>query len=705
LGRKSVEDLEKLPEMTDPNKLAALRILMSSASAAYIAAPQLFPLIVCHIVRLSVKYGNAPLSGFGYVTYGLILVGALGQIKSGYQFGQFAQRLIERLQARELKAKLMTVFYGFIAHWQAPAQASLAPLLEGYQSGLETGDLEYAVNNVLMYCYNAFACGRKLDWLEPEVDKYLHVMEKFKQERSLRGHRLRKQLILNLTGRAEDVLLFKGAAYDEEIMLPRLIEANDQSEICVHYVYKSMFHYLFHDYEAALEYAELAAKNLENILGQMLIPVHNYFHSLALLALYPAAAPPTQKQYLKQVRTNQKKLKKWAAHAPANYLHKYHLVEAEYARVRQENEKAIIAYQQAITLAKAHEYIHEEALAHELAALFYLTNDFLNIAKSYMLDARYAYLHWGASAKVQHLDQKYPQLLSAISNDIAAALEITTESHLSGSSSQTTPAGRSDVLDLQTVIKASQAISGEIMLDTLLEKLMEIVIENAGAQKGFLILEKAGQLVIEAEGRVDTTEVTVLQSIPVGAAENPDLSVAIVNYVYRTREDVVLNDATEAGPFTQDAYVIQNRSVSILCTPLTNQGKLSGILYLENKATAGAFTPARLELLRLLSAQIAISIENASLYTNVEYSEKKYRTLFEDSRDTIFITTVKGEIIDINPAGLELFGYTRPEILQLNVRDFYLNPDDRLKILEMHQQEGGIKDFETRLKRKDGTII
>jgi PAS domain S-box-containing protein len=705
LGRKRVEDLEKLPEMTDPDKLAALRILMSSASAAYIATPQMFPLIVCHIVRLSVKYGNAPLSGFGYVTYGLILAGALGQIKSGYEFGQFAQRLMERLQAKELKAKLTTVFHGFISHWQEPAQVSLAPLLEGYQSGLETGDLEYAANNVLMYCYNAFACGRKLDWLEPEVDKYLHVMEKFKQERPLRGHRLRKQLILNLTGRAEHVLRFKGEAYDEETMLPRLIEANDQTETCVYYVYKSMFSYLFHDYEAALEYAELAAQNLEAILGQILIPVQNCFHSLALLALYPAAPPAKQKQYLKTVRANQKKLKKWADHAPANCQHKYHLVEAEYARVTQDNEKAMIAYRQAINLAKMHEYIHEEALANELAALFYLANDFTNIAKTYMFDARYAYLHWGASAKVQHLDQKYARLLSHISSDTTATYDITAESRLSGSSSQTTPGGRSDVLDLQTVIKASQAISGEIMLGTLLEKLMEIVIENAGAQTGFLILEKEGQLVIEAEGRVDKTEVTVLQSTPVGTAENPDLSVAIVNYVYRTRENVVLNDATETGPFSQDAYVIQNRPVSILCTPLINQGKLSGILYLENKATTGAFTPARLELLKLLSAQIAISIENASLYTNVEYSEKKYRALFEDSRDTIFITTVEGKIIDINPAGLELFGYTRQEILQLNVRDFYLNPDDRLRLLEISQQEGDIKDFETQFKRKDGTII
>lgn len=705
LGRKSIEDLETLPEMTDPDKLAAMRILMSSASAAYIAAPQMFPLIVCHIVRLSVKHGNTSLSTFGYVTYGLILAGALGQIKSGYEFGQFSQRLMERLQAKELKAKLMTVFHGFVSHWQEPARASLAPLLEGYQSGLETGDLEYAANNVLMYCYNAFSCGRKLDWLEPEVDKYLHVMEKFKQERPLRGHRLRKQLILNLTGQAEHVLRFKGEAYDEDTMLPRLIEANDQTEICVYHVYKSMFSYLFHDYEAALEYAELAAKNLESILGQILIPVQNYFHSLALLALYPAVPPARQKQYLKTVRANQKKLKKWADHAPANCRHKYHLVEAEYARVRQDNEKAMIAYREAINLAKTHEYIHEEALANELAALFYLANDFTGIAKTYLFDARYAYLHWGASAKVQHLDQKYARLLSTISSDSTATFEVTSESHLSVSSSQTAPASHSNVLDLQTVIKASQAISGEIMLGTLLEKLMEIVIENAGAQTGFLILEKEGQLVIEAEGRVDKTEVTVLQSIPVGAAENPDLSVAIVNYVYRTRENVVLNNATEAGPFTQEAYVLQNRPVSILCTPLINQGKLGGILYLENKATVGAFTPARLELLKLLSAQIAISIENARLYTDVERSEKKYRALFEDSRDTIFITTADGAIIDINQAGPDLFGYTRQEILRLNVWDFYLNLEDRRSLLEISKREGAVKDFEAQFKRKDGTIL
>ncbi len=257
--------------------------------------------------------------------------------------------------------------------------------------------------------------------------------------------------------------------------------------------------------------------------------------------------------------------------------------------------------------------------------------------------------------------------------------------------------------------KASQAIAGEIVLDKLLTRLMKIVIENAGAQRGYLLLEKQGQWVIEAEGEVDKADVTtMLQSIPIAEqlllAEQL-LPRSIINYVARTKEDIVLNDATKEGPFARDPYIVAEQPKSVLCAPLINQGRLTGILYLENNLTTAAFTEDRLTVLNLLSSQAAISIENARLYTNLEVSEKKYRTLFEDSKDTIFITTPEGKIIDVNQAGLNLLGYTRTEMMQMNAQDLYVNPADRLKFRREIELQGSVRDFEVKLRGKNGIEI
>jgi serine phosphatase RsbU (regulator of sigma subunit) len=302
-------------------------------------------------------------------------------------------------------------------------------------------------------------------------------------------------------------------------------------------------------------------------------------------------------------------MKKWAYHAPMNYQHKYDLVEAERARVLNRDADAMEYYDRAIAGAKENEYVNEEALALELTAKFYLEKGREKIAQVYMMDARYAYLRWGAMAKVKDLDERYPQLLRK-SETAASSLDDTMTDATS------TGEGKGSVLDLSTVMKASQTISGEIVLEKLLQQMMRIVIENAGAEKGFLILEQKGQLMIEAEAGVGQDDIRVLQSVPV--KDNPAVSEGIINYVARTKERVILNDAVHEGDFRDEPYIVEKQPKSILCTPLIHQGKLSGILYLENNLTTGAFTADRLEMLNLLSAQAAISIENASLYENLE---------------------------------------------------------------------------------------
>ena len=344
-------------------------------------------------------------------------------------------------------------------------------------------------------------------------------------------------------------------------------------------------------------------------------------------------------------------MKKWAYYAPANYQNKYELVEAERARVLGKQAKAMEYYECAIRGAKEQGFIQEEAIAYERAAEFYFSIGREEIAQLYIKNAYYCYARWGAKAKVKDLESEYPQIIVGATNQTGVkSISITVSS--SG--------GNPEVLDLTTVMKASQALAGEIILDKLLKKLMNTVIENAGAQKGFLILEKESNWVIEAEGAVDADEVTILQSIPVNSinssSQTPLLSAAIVNYVTRTQENVVLNDATHEGQFTHDLYIVATQPKSILCTPLLHQGKLSGILYLENNLTTGAFTPDRLEVLKLLSSQAAISLQNAQLYVALRENEIRLTQFLEAMPVGVFVLNADGRPYYANQTAQQILG-------------------------------------------------
>lgn len=617
LAGKRIDGLIDLPEMTDAYKLTAMRMLSRGSAPAYFAVPQLFPLIVFKQINLSVKYGNAPLSAFAYAAYGLILCGVLGDINSGYQFGELALSLLERFNAKALKAKTFVVVNGHIRPWKEHIRETLTPWLEAYQSGLETGDLEYAAYAAYQYPAHSFFAGKALASLEREMASYSKTLGQLKQEIALNYNEMYRQVVLNLTGRSENPCRLIGESYNEDKMLPLHLEANDKTAIGYLYAHKMFLCYLFQEPHQAIENADRLKKHLDGLPGLQVVPLFYFYDSLARLAVYASAPRLEQKHFLKQVASNQKKMKKWANFAPMNHRHKFDLVEAERARVLGQETRAMEYYDSAIASAKENEYLQEEALANELAAKFYLSTGKEKIAQTYMMDARYAYLRWGATAKVKDLDEKYAWLLAKVSLDTRTEVDGTPRGTLTDRSLTTQEGSIS--LDLNTVMKASQTISGEIVLDKLLEKMMRIVIENAGAQRGCLILEKKGKLVVEAEATVEAqraASVHVLQSIPVEG--NPSLSEGVIHYVVRTQENVVLNDAAREGQFTYDSYIAKNHPKSILCLPLIHQGKISAILYLENNLTIGAFTADRLEVLNLLSSQAAISIENARLYENLE---------------------------------------------------------------------------------------
>jgi class 3 adenylate cyclase len=628
LAGRPAEELIGLPEMTEVYRLAAMRLLSIVSSAAYFGAPTLLPILVFKMVALSVKHGNAPESALAYAMYGLILCGQIGDVEAGYKFGQLALKLLEKLKTREHKAKTMAIVLMFINHWKAPIRQSLGPLLEAHHSALETGDLEYAARSIFVHSLHSFLAGRELAELNQEIVAQRELLNQLKQAQVFQVNELYGRAITILAGASDTATApldrqrsgLAGAGQGNLVDLledwPHF-ETQDKSLFFNLYFNKLILCYLFGHYHKAVELANLARGYLDSSMAMFSEPVFHFYDSLARLALFLETSELDGvglPNFLEPVAANQQKLKSWAAHAPMNHLHKYYLVEAEYAHAFGQDGAAREYYDQAITLAQQHQYLNEEALANELAARFYLAREQTEIAIIYLQKAHYAYSQWGAWRKVKELEKSYPQLLAKIQ---ARQLDPKSTTHLAATV-QTTSSGLSS-LDLRSVLKATQIISSEIVLSNLLSKMMKIVIENAGAQKGYLLLEKNNIWSIEASGAISQDDIAVVQSVPLTVAaqgQHPILPGAVVNYVIYSLQHIVLNEATREGQFTNDPYILATQPKSILCMPLLTQGKLIGILYLENNLATGAFTPQRLEVLNLLSAQAAISIENARFYTH-----------------------------------------------------------------------------------------
>ncbi|MBI5571764.1 MAG: AAA family ATPase [Desulfomonile tiedjei] len=613
---KRIEDLNDLPEMTDPSKRAALKICSRVSNAAYFAAPDLAALLIFKRVELSVRYGNSPDSAIAYAAYGLLLCGALGDIESGYRFGQVALRLLERFGTPEIAGRVLFCVYSLIVHWKEHLRNTLEPLRQAYQKALETGDLEFASISAVLRCHYAMLVGSELSGLSREILSYSEAMRQIKREPERHLNEMMRQVVLNLMGEAENPCRLIGEAYDEEEMVKTHLEASNRTHLCHLYIYKMMLCLLFDEPLEALAHGQTAWQYMDAARSLPSLPGVYYYLSLTRLALLHSGDDGSKRRTLREVAAAQKKMRKWAHHAPMNWLPRFLFVEAERARVTDQEARAIALYDRAIEVAKEHEYLIEESMANEAAAKFYLAKGRIRVARSYMEEARYCYVRWGAKGKVRHLDEKYRELLSATYENE----ELPSEDARHATTATT--GERHPDLDLTAVVNASQAISGEIVLERLIDKLMTLVIKTAGARRGCLILESGGQWLLEAEGSVEQTDITALQGIPVEGCGK--LPASIINYVARTQESLVLNDASRQGQYSFDPYVVESRCKSILCAPLIRQSRLMGILYLENNLAEGAFTPARLEILGLLCSQAAISLENARLY---EREEDYSRTL------------------------------------------------------------------------------
>ncbi|MEK7990062.1 MAG: AAA family ATPase [Thiotrichaceae bacterium] len=624
MRNRSIDDLAKLPKMRDKHKQAALRILVSMSAPAYLAAPKLYPVICYQQVRISVEYGNSDLSAYAYASYSMVLCGILNDIDAGYQFGKLALNILDKYNNKNFTAKVLMLVNVCARHCKEPARNALDPLKLAMKNGMKTGDIEYACYASMFRNTYLFLVGERLSKVSDEGKQALEIMRKFNQQYQSYYMQIWLQLFDNLQAKTTEPYILKGDIFDESKIVPQLEKQNNALSLFVVYFAKALLCYIMRKPVEALINAELAERHIMGGNAFLHYTTYKFFYSLILLANYTTANKDEKKRYLAQLQQNQAQLQLWVTHAPANYQHKYDLISAEQARISGKVHQAMAAYEQAIQGAKQQGFLQEEALANELAAEFYFDLGIQKIAQVYLTDAHYAYQHWGATLKVKELEAKYPNLSHRQKN----TEKVSQTASLSTKTSAATLQGMSN-FDLLSVMKASQTISSEIVLDKLTERLLKIVMENVGAQRGVLILDKNEQISIEAEIRTgqNSKDSKLIQQTKIvdlsQKEENTSLPISLIHYVLRTKNHVVLDDALKDQRFNSDAYILQHKLQSILAHPLLNQGRLVGLLYLENNLMTHAFTIESLNILRLLSSQMAISLDNALFYKKLHAAREE----------------------------------------------------------------------------------
>ncbi len=618
LGRRKIEDIINIPLTTDPEILAYHFLRNSINLVLYFIDANLYSYSVIGGAINVLKYGNYESSPFTLSALGSIIGSGIGLYDQGYRFGETALKLKEKIASVRNRCRIELAFAMMIQHWKGHAKYDLDYYREAYKHGLEEGDLLYSGHAINLLIMTRLMLGDNIDEILEEYGKYKDFLMGSKDPFVAHAYIEKTQQCLCLKGLTDERGRLNSGEFDEEKQIQYYRE--EKNLLGVYYLSLALIsaRYLFGKHSECLPFVfeldQLAEKKIA--IGNLHIAEANFYSSLVLTSLYPDAGDGEKKKYEKIIKNNQKKMKIWADNCHENFLHKYLIIEAELAQLKGNLKLSLSLYDQAIKSAHENGYKQNEAIAYERAALLMLRTLNLERAGNYMKEAHYCYKRWGAEAKLKDIEEKYPELISNIMRNTSSLASVADTGSNSGSSSS-----GSRSLDLTTVIKTSQSLSGEIDLGKLLMNIMKLSIENAGAQRGFLILENKSdnKLYIEAAGRIEEAA-EVLQSVPVEG--NSSFSVSIVNYVNKTGENIVLSDASGDEQFINDPYINKNHPKSILCTPIRYKGITAGILYLENNLTTHAFTPERLELLQILSTQAAISIENSRLVALRENAAK-----------------------------------------------------------------------------------
>jgi PAS domain S-box-containing protein len=678
-GRR-VADLADAPAATDPIAEMIISVIAESLSQDYVTVRWL-PFLAATGVNICLRHGNTCESAIVYNGYARVLVCA-GDFQSAFEFSEMALRLAAKYDNRRLETLVLERHPFFVNHWRHHLASSLQHIDQCFEAYVKLGDF-YAGYTGFHLVEISIESGCPLDDLLKTCRKYADFAAQSYNNALLDTLRVQQQFIACLTGRTRELTSIDGGGFQAERLAALAVRR--------YHVLKQQLLFHFGRYDEALESAERAAPALRWRDDLLLCATYHFYRALTLAAVYPRAPAARRQEFRRILGEELLRHRGWADNCPENFDNRHALLAAEVARIDGEDLEAMRCYEQAIRSTREHGFVQNEGLAHELAARFYAARGFETIAHAYLRNARHCYLRWGAFGKVRQLEQLHPHLRDA---PVPA-------------SPTTTIGAPVEQLDVGTVLKAAQAVSGEIVLGKLIKTLLRIAVEHAGAERGLLILFPGDEPRIAAEATTGRgqVEVTLRQT----AASPAELPESVLHYLIRTRESVILDDALAQNPFSADEYICQKHARSVLCLPMLKQAKLIGVLYLENNLASHVFTPARISVLELLASQAAISLENARLYSDLGEREARIRRLVDANIIGILIWDFQGRIIEANQAFLDIVGYAREDLVSGRLRWTELTPaewrDADDQALAELKGAGTVQPREKQYFRKDGSRV
>jgi len=600
LGRVPVEDLHRLPELQDRELHTAMILLSQVIPSAIQTYPPLFILVELIMFDITLTHGITAVSCKNFVDCGIIQGSILGDYATAYRLGKAAFVALEKYAPHPLESAVSFVFGAFISHWRAPVREGLEAFARALRAGLELGDPRHATFSRVHTLQRKLLIGVSLDEMQVELDEVIPYLEESRAANALVG----AGAVRRVTSRLRDPSL---SSHPADAFTAAVVAFGNAQWVFSYGQAETMASVLLADSGMAEEWLKFTEPMLNAGAGLFAYADYHLMEAL-ILAKGIAAEPGAEREKsLAKLRSNQEKLRIWAENCPANFAHKYQLCSAEIARIEaRPTDEVIGLYDQAI-LSCADDFVNLRAFINERLGEYWSEKGQPKIARTFIEEARYLYGLWGAGSKVRQLELRFPEWLGHVESGPRATARRTT-----------TRDGWTGALDLESIIKATQAISSEVKIDKLFTKLMATLIENAGAEQGCLILigEQSGELTVAARAHVALEIPDAGRALALEDAS--ELCAEIVRYVARTQDTVVVDHAARDPSYADYAYIRRNGVKSLLCMPVLNQGKLVAILYAENNATTRAFTAQRLSLLQIIASQAAISLSNAQLYDKLE---------------------------------------------------------------------------------------
>jgi PAS domain S-box-containing protein len=704
LGDRQIEDLVNLPVMTSPEMSTAMDILVALFAATLCSDQNLFLLAACHMVNISLRYGHCSASAMGYGFLGMGLGTVFGKYAEGYRFGKLGYDLVELHGLSAYKAKINFIFGDTINYYQRHLRTDMDYLDVAFKSAVEVGDILIACYCCNHICANLIALGEPLDAVYRETERRLEFTQRMNFDSSYQALFAMQKFVRNMRGETDSITTFSHENFDDATYDQMMSSYGQPIVTCWYYILKLQARVMFGLYEEAVEVAAKAEPLLWTSMAHVQEHEYWFFCALALTGSFGSLPESKRAHCLQEIERHMERLSILADSCPQNFYHKFALVSAEKARIEGDRVKSSEMYEKAIKSARENGYVQNEGLANELAAKSYIEWGLETASVGYLEAARFCYTRWGADAKVDQLECSYPALRTRTST--------------------------SDSWDVMAVFKAARAISSEVVLDRLLETLMRVVVTASGAQRGVLVLEDSGELIVRAHGPATDCEhgASGEQAGKISIVDIPMQSYSgaphsVLNYVSRAKESVLLSNAAREGVFGSDPYIREHGTRSVLCIPIVKQERLIGVLYLENNLAASLFTNSRLELMQLLSSQIVTALENGTLFEAMrkEVAERKRAEemlrLNEQHLRLAFDLAAVGMVqidlkthkfVRVNARYCEIVGYTSEELMHMTVEEV-THPSHRSSDAEqwMALQQGLVPEIslEKQYVRKDRKLV